>query len=259
MKSVVQTLLLLLILLGCKNPSRENILGEESEHDTVVSGTQVDNKETKPNASILSSKPLIEKGFIKLSIEDYFFENLIISKIGKLKGINSLSITGYSVYTFDGKENIIRREDITNNFVVYSYDMKGRLLEFEVKQHTTQEAYYTESYRYSSQDSVIEIIKTSSRESEPVEKEVINDSIFLNAEAVKARFFKSRTPYDYYINQEIGKIITYEDKMVFCCGVIMDGKNKLTYHFNEAEMIDSLVIEGLETKERMRFRYEYSY
>lgn len=245
MKSVLQVLLLIMIFFGCDKASKEESMVEVNE--------------TKSDTLILDYESLIDEGFLKLHNEDYLFQSLILSKKEKLKGVKSLSIRGYCAYTFDGRGNILRKEDITNNFSVYSYDKKNRLIEFEVKQHTTQEAYYTESYRYSGQDSVVEIIKISSGENEPVEKEVINENIFLDTEEVRAMHFKSRTAYDHYINKDEGIIITYENKMVFCCGEIMDGKNKLSYYFNENEMIDSLVIEGIESNRRMHFRYEYSY
>ncbi len=56
---------------------------------------------------------------------------------------------------------------------------------------------------------------------------------------------------------ELEAFINYRGKMIFCCGEIMKEKNKLTYFLNKNQLIDSLVIESLETDKKMSFEYEY--
>lgn len=215
--------------------------------------------EAKPDAEVQNSEFKIEKGFSKLSIENYLSDNqLLISKKGTLKGFKSLNIKGYRLYELDEKGNITTEYfGISNNYSVYTYDKKNRLIKSENKQHNPPEVYNSAEYKYSDKDSVIEIIRTSYEDNAPTDIEVVNDSIWLDSKGLEKAYFQNEKSDDFYINTKRGEIITYKDKMIFCCGVIMKGRNKLTYYFNENERFDSLIIEGIESGTRKKFEYEY--
>jgi len=195
----------------------------------------------------------IEKTFSKLIVKDFLSNKLLISKKGKLKGFKSLNIKGYRLYELDKKGNIIQTSDISNNYSVYSYDEKNRLIKHEIKQHNPSEIYHETKYRYSNNDSLIEVIKISYEDNKPLKSEVFKEDISMNSQPFSTNTNKN----NFYISPNKNKIITYENEMIFCCGEIMEGKNKLIYYINQNELIDSLIIKGIDSDKQMKFEYEY--
>jgi hypothetical protein len=233
MKPKIQTLILIFILnfIGCDKPSKN------------------DNKSN----NLKEDKTILEKGFSKLDTIDFMSDRLLISKKNNLKGFKSLNIKGHRFYELDKKGNIILTSDISNNYSVYTYDKDNRLIKSENKQHHPPRIYNEIEYKYSNEDLVIEIIKTSYENNKPLNTEVIKDNILLNHKS----FFVNKKQVDFYINSNKDKIIAYDSDMVFCCGNILKGKNKLTYYINKNELIDSLVIENINNSKKMNFKYQY--
>jgi len=247
-------LLLLLLFFSCDNATNENRI---EKFDKVKADSIAIIDKVKPANEIQNFEIKIEKGFSKLSSTGYLSDKLLISKNGKLRGFKKLNIKGHKLYTLDREGNITATYDISNNYSVYTYDNKNRLIKSENKNHSPPEVYYDVEYKYSKQDSLIEKKITSYRKNIAVKRDIIRDKTLLNKKGMNKVYFENRLRNDHYINKDKGEIITYADKMIFCCGLIMKGKNKLTYYFNKHDLIDSLVIEGMESKEIKKFEYEY--
>ncbi|MDG5491990.1 hypothetical protein [Psychroserpens sp. SPM9] len=241
MKPEILILLVFTMLLNCKKATTDR-----SNTDLEKDKTEID-----------TSKFKIEDGFLKAPIDSYWHDKLLIGKKDKLKGLKSLNIKGHRFYELDANGNITAIYDISNNYEVLTYDAKNRLVKSEIKQHTPPEVYYDVVYNYSKNDSVIEIQKTSYADNKLVKREIIKEDILLNSDDVKQLNFTSKQKNDYYFSAIKNELLTYSEKMVFCCGVIMDGKNKLTYYLNKNELIDSLIIESLENNKTMTFEYVY--
>ncbi|MDW3652820.1 MAG: RHS repeat domain-containing protein [Bacteroidia bacterium] len=199
----------------------------------------------------------IEEGFTALNLEEYLSGHLLIGKKSSLKGLTALHIKGDRSYEFDERGNILAVYDISNNYTVYSYDDKDRLVKFEIKQHTPAETYHEVLYTYSGTDSVIEIQKSSITDGEMRLSEAVKEHISLDAERVKELYFLKEKDHEFYIHEEKGEILTYEEDMIFCCGVLMKGQNKLTYFIKQNGRIDSLIIRSMEEDNEMKFEYEY--
>ena len=196
----------------------------------------------------------IEQGFYNLNTQNFLYDKLLIGEIGKLNGLKSISIKGYKSYELNGKGKIISTYNITNNYEKYFYNKENQLIKVEYKQHNPPEIYKRFEYKYSNENILIKIIETSFKRNKKLKSEIISDKIKLDK---MKEYFVGKKGTEYQINNEKQEIITFENKMVFCCGEIMDGKNKLTYHLNENGLIDSLIINGIETKKKMKFVYEY--
>jgi len=241
--SIIPILIVSSFSISCNSNAKENEVKK-----SVDSGQNID---------ISNSKALIKEGYTVQSKEDFLSDNLLIAKKNKLKGYNSLNIKGHRLYKLDKRGNILEKHDISNNYSVYSYDKKNRLVKSENKQHTTDETYYKVIYKYSQTDSLIEISTTKYKDSKPTETVTKNKEISLHANDVRSKHFQNNRSSQVFFNPEKSELVTYEDEMIFCCGEIMKGKNKLTYYINEDELIDSLIIVGLEKGNRMKFIYEY--
>ncbi len=177
--------------------------------------------------------------------------------MGKKKNFKSLNITGHRLYELDGKGNITASYDISNNYSVYFYDKKNRLVGSENKLHSPPEVYCKSEYHYSDFDSVNQIIRISYKNNEPISKEVITDKMDLDAKKVVSSYFKNEIDNEYFFNDRKFELIAFKDKMIFCCGRIMEGKNKLTYYLDHDDLIDSLIVEGMESKKKLKFEYIY--
>ena len=200
----------------------------------------------------------IVEGFVKINSSEYLSRQLLIGKKENLAGISSLNIKGDRHYSFDGKANITSSYDMTNNYAVYSYDEKDRLIKFEIKQHNPPETYHEVVYTYSSSDSVIEIKKSYLENGVMQITEIKDEGISLDHMGVKELYFQDKDLNQLYLDKENREIITYKNDLIFCCGVLMKGKNKLSYYLNENGRIDSLVIRSLEEEDQMKFEYEYN-
>lgn len=233
----------LIFVMGCDTKTRK-----ESIKESVGS---------KSNFSDDKLKDLVKEGYSIQKKEDYLSDKLLIAKKGKLKGYKSLNIKGHQLYKLDEQGNIIETYDISNNYSIYTYDQKNRLVKSENKQHTPPEVYYDVAYKYSKADSVVEIKTTSYKNNEPIKTDIKRKDIALSEKDVKRDCFENKKNIDVYINPEKDIMVVYEDELIFCCGNIMNGKNKLIYHVNENELIDSLIIIGMESGKRMKFEYEY--
>ncbi len=237
-------LIFIIFVIGCGiNTKEENIKVSES---------------SDLNASVEKPIDLIKKGYTIQSKANYLSGKLLVAKKGKLKGYKSLNIKGHQFYEFDKRGNIkATYYGISNNYSIYTYDKKNRLVKSENKQHTPPEVFNDMEYKYSKTDSVIEITTTSYKNNEPINTKLENKDISLSEKDVKKVHFENNRNSDIYMNSEKDKIVAYEDEMLFCCGVEMKGKNKLIYHMNENELIDSLIIVGMENGKRMKFEYQY--
>lgn len=235
MKITYQILILIFAFMSCERKTDQNHQAQQNE---PVDQTHSD-------------------AILKLSPINFLSGQLLIGKRHALKGFSSLNIAGHRSYELDGKGNITSTYDISNNYGVFTYDQKERLIKAESKQHNPPEIYYKTEYEYSSTDQVIKIIKTSYKNNQVEKEEVIEDQITLHADSVKNDFFAKPQKEDYFLNPDTQEIITFKDDMTFCCGVMMKGTNKLTYYLNQNELIDSLVITGLESQKKLKFEYEY--
>lgn len=71
-------------------------------------------------------------------------------------------------------------------------------------------------------------------------------------------FIDNRSTGPYKINRAKQIILSYGNDLVFCCGELMPGKNSMHYYYNKNQLIDSLVINGLESQKKMTFKYVYN-
>lgn len=198
-----------------------------------------------------------QKGLQNLSVENYQFGKYLLGKKGSLTGVSSLNIKGNRSYKFDERENITAIYDMTNNYTVYTYDERSRLVKFEIRQHTPAETYHEVIYTYTPSDSVKEIKKSHLENGLMKITEIKDEGMSLDHMGVKELYFQDKDLNQLYLDEENREIITYKNDMVFCCGVRMKGKNKLNYYLNENGRIDSLVIRSLEEEDQMKFEYEY--
>lgn len=97
----------------------------------------------------------------------------------------------------------------------------------------------------------------TAKNNSPSETVIEHKDVSLTDHDVIKRYFESISINDFYMSSDKDEIIVYEDEMVFCCGVVMRGKNQLVYHINEKELIDSLVILSIESGEVVKFEYVY--
>jgi len=204
-----------------------------------------------------STELYIEDSYTKESKADYLSDKFVIAKNGRLKGYTSLNIKGHRYYDIDKAGHITAVHDISNNYGVYTYDQKNRLIKSENKQHHPAEVYYSIAYTYSEADSVMAITTTSYKANKPIKTETTDKDILLSKNDILRKHFKGKSTSDFYISPHKDKIVAYEDDMIFCCGVIMKGKNKLVYYLNKNELIDSLSITGISSGEHMTFEYVY--
>lgn len=216
----------------------------------------IDSKQDFQSNPLRTINHLIPKDYTLQSKEDYFHDKLLIATKSKLVGFESLHIKGHKFYELDAQGNITASYDISNNFCVYTYDKKNRLIKSENKQHVPPEVYYDESYSYSISDSVIEFKKSKYKNNQIIQEEMSND-IMMDDTDIKNKHFGKQSKGDLYINSKKNIIQSLEDEMIFCCGKIMKGKNKLFYYINKSELIDSVIIEDIESKEKTKFEYFY--
>ncbi|MEM6806325.1 MAG: hypothetical protein AAF696_33310 [Bacteroidota bacterium] len=131
------------------------------------------------------------------------------------------------------------------------------MIKFELKQHNPAETYHEVVYSYSTSDSVIEIKKSYLEDEVMQVTEIIDEGISLDHLGVKELYFQDKDLNQLYLDEENREIITYKNDLIFCCGVLMKGNNKLSYYLNEKGRIDSLLIKSLEEDDQMKFEYEY--
>ncbi len=203
------------------------------------------------------SNTALDPGFLPLDSTYLLAEKLLIGKKESLEGVQSLNIAGHRLYHLDRHGNITGTYDISNNYSIYTYDKEKRLVKSENKQHSPPETYNDVNYSYNENDEIIKITRTSYKDNEPTNQEIQTEGIKLDAGGLKQSYFQKKIGEGYFIHPKKREWITFEEEMVFCCGRIMEDDNKLTYYFNADERIDSLVIEGLTSKKRLHFEYEY--
>jgi hypothetical protein len=237
MKFKFYIVLIILIFISCNN---------STNNKKEIEKLDIDYREDIKNR--------IEKNFSILNTQNYFSDKILIGKIGKLNGFNSINIKGYRFYKLNKNGQIVSTYDISNNYDEFSYDKLNRLISVKYKQHNPPETYAEFEYKYSKENTLFEIKKISFENNKKINTEIVSDKIKFDK---MKKYFVRKKETEYLINNDERKIITYENRMIFCCGEIMNGKNKLTYYLNKNGLIDSLIINGIETKREMKFVYEY--
>jgi len=262
MKTNLIIFLVLLTLFACDNVSdkskkqnqtREIDLStssisneESSEKDIIGPVSQSDTVQTEKESTNLES----------FGIDNFLIGRFLIGKEAKLVGYNSLNIKGDRLYEFDENGNITATYfGISNNYDNYSYDKSNRLIKVERKQHNPPETYGITKYYYSENDEIIKVITTKLENNLPVKIDTLNDRKSLAN--LEPNYYKRLIKQKYFSNINKNIVTTVQDNLSFCCGFIMKGKNELTYYLNDDELIDSLVIKGIDNNKSRTLLYEY--
>ena len=200
---------------------------------------------------------LIEEGFQSFEPKDFLNDFLLISKKGALKGYSSLNIAGFRLYELNSEGSVSATYDISNNYSIYTYDEQNRLIKAQNKIHSPPSIYFESEYFYKeNSDSLLKRVRRH-YEKNKVRNEEVDDDIDSINKSLTHQPFLNKLKKEYYIHQEKNHICSFGKDLVFCCGRQMNGNNLLTYHLNDDELIDSLVIQNLEEEKKMVFVYEY--
>ncbi|MFK7749675.1 MAG: hypothetical protein AB8B65_14860 [Kordia sp.] len=205
-------------------------------------------------------KTVDETGFEPFDASEYMTTQLLIGKseIFAKEKIYKMHIRGHDSYKINSQGLITALYNISNNYGEYTYTKSGLLKTKATKQHTPALTYYLETFYYK-KDGTLQKSTVSRFDQQTKEtiKETITDTIALQK---NARIFKrSSGKASFKINQKKRIILIYGTDLGFCCGELMPGKNSLHYYYNENQLIDSLVINGLESPhKKMVFEYEYN-
>jgi len=213
-------------------------------------------KQTDTNNSDSSEHELLGE-WRKLIITDYLGNDILLGKDKILKEFQSVNIKGYQSYKLDNSGNIIEIQNPSNNYSSYTYDELNRMIKHDLKQHVPPETYTAYIYNYNDNDSLNGITEEIYKHNILVRSENINDRDLRNSSEVFNQLFRNHSKNDFYINLKKTEIVTYEENMIFCCGEMMTGKNKLTYYIDSSNIIDSLIIYNFQSKSKLNFKYEY--
>ncbi len=227
--------------------STNSIVNEKpSEQDVIRPVIQSDTVQTEKESTNLES----------FGIDNFLIGRFLIGNEKKLVGYNSLNIKGDRLYVFDENGNITATYfGISNNYDNYSYDKSNRLIKEERKQHNPPETYGTTEYYYSENDEIIKVVTTILENNLPVKIDSLIDRKRL--ENLEPNYYKRLLKQKYFSNVDKNIVTTVQDNLSFCCGFIMKGKNELTYYLNDDELIDSLVIKGIDNNKSRTLLYEY--
>ncbi|MEM6719285.1 MAG: hypothetical protein AAF611_08235 [Bacteroidota bacterium] len=199
-----------------------------------------------------------ETDFEPFDASDYLSMKLLIGKsaVFQKEKIHNLHVEGYNSYDINPQGLITAQYDISNNYSEYSYTKAGLLKSIIHKQHTPAVTYYTNELFYAKDGTLqkSEITKYN-QQTKQTTKQTVTAS---NKLQKNLDYFKVSNEESFTINRKKRIIRTYKNDLFFCCGETMPGKNKLQYYYNQNQLIDSLVINGLDSKKKMTFVYKYS-
>jgi hypothetical protein len=266
MRAIMQICLMTLVLFSCTNnhktEKKNNSVAQNhlvTEETTLVSEKErVDSVEATAAIFDLDSAVYFlkaQKGYNDVDMSNYLSDRFLIAQQRDLKGFKSLHIEGHGYYELDGRGNIIGHSDITNNHQKYFYDRRDRLVRAEYWQHSPPECYTKREYFYSRGNQLRKLIERRYKDSVEIETKVITqDSILIE----NGNFFKEKKDIDYLISSDRKEVVFFDADMGFCCGEWMKGNNQITYYLAEENgRIDSLVINGIESGDKMKFDYVY--
>lgn len=198
-----------------------------------------------------------ETDFEPFDISEYLSMKLLIGKSETFKKqkIRKLNILGHETYLINSKGLISNTTNISNNYSTYMYTKSGLLRKIILKQHSPPLKYHSTLFSYK-QGKLYQIL-LSKYEQSPKKKE---ETIITDISKLRRyeNYFKVHKNNENYVINRAKRIIkTFQNDLIFCCGKLMPGKNKLQYYYNENNLIDSLVINSLVSNKKMVFEYEY--
>lgn len=240
----ISLVLCVLCFLNCEQQPKQSIETSQQQ-DSLPKKTAI--------------KMVDETGFEPYDASEYLSTQLLIgkSKTFTKEKIHNLHIVGENSYKINRQGLIAALYNISNNYSEYSYTKSGLLKTIAIKQHTPALTYYQETFQYQ-KDGALQKSRISryNQQTKQTTKETITDTIALQK---TVRNFKRVSDTSFKINHKKRIILTYGNDLVFCCGELMPDKNSLQYYYNENQLIDSVVINGLTSDKKMTFKYKYNY
>ena len=188
----------------------------------------------------------------------YFLSNyLLIGEQSKLKenSISYLNILGHESYYFNDQGLITKTENITNNYSEFLYNNEGKLTTHFLKQHNPKLTYFKREYFYKNEGKLKEVIETEFNENSDVQKKELLKINSEDLNDVKLPFKRALGFGPYKVDKDKRLILTYRSDLIFCCGELMSGKNKLLYYYGLDGLIDSLIIQKVSSNKKMKFLY----
>jgi hypothetical protein len=228
------------------------------KHEGKPKIDDIENGKSELMKNYNDKKSFDDSNFIDADVSNFLSNNLLIGRQDMFRenNITSLNIRGYQSYQLNDLGLITEVIDMTNNFSEYRYDMKGNPITILYKQHSPKLTYYEENRHYSKNGKLKKVIKTRfNSESKIKKQESFSNSDDLSE--IKDLFQKALKFKSYKIDTTRRLILNYRSDLLFCCGRIMEGKNRLLYYYGTNGLIDSLAIKGLNSGKTMSFVYEY--
>lgn len=233
--------------LNCKQQPK-NTVETSQKHDSIPKVVQ--------SPAVI---PIDETDFEPFDASEYFTTQVLIGKSETFikQKIKNLHIVGENSYKINPQGLITALYNISNNYSEYTYTKSGLLKTKKIKQHTPALTYYQETFYYKKDGTVQKSVvsKYDQHTKESTQKTIV-DTVSLKKSIVNFKGRGSREPFK--INHEKRIILSYGSDLVFCCGELMPWKNSLQYYYNKNQLIDSVVINGLESGKKMVFKYEYN-
>jgi len=235
-------ILCILCLLNC----------EQQPKQTVETSQQTNNR-SKDHFTV------DETGFESFDASDYLSGQLLAGKssVFQKENIRTLLVLGHDFYKINSQGLITAKYDISNNYSEFTYTKDGLLQSIAYKQHSPELTYYTKKLHYRKDGTLLKSeITRYDQQTKQTTKETITEAKALQE---SLDYFKVPTEYaPFQINRQKRILLTYRNDLLFCCGVTMPGKNSLQYHYSDNQLIDSVVINSLESDKKLTFTYEYS-
>ncbi|WP_298509166.1 hypothetical protein [uncultured Kordia sp.] len=202
-----------------------------------------------------------ETGFEPFDASEYLSAQLLIgrSEDFKKEKIQNLHLEGYGLFHINDQGLITARYDISNNYSEYKYTKDGLLKFIANKVHTPAYTHYSKEWFYKKDGSIRKAVEIRyDRETKQKTENIITDQKELAKENIPySGGIITKEPFK--INRAKRIMLSYGNDLVFCCGELMPGKNSLHYYYNENQLIDSLVINGLKSPyKKMTFKYSYN-
>ncbi|WP_420570888.1 hypothetical protein [Kordia sp.] len=204
-------------------------------------------------------KTVDETGYEPFDASEYLSTQLLIGKSETFRKekIKSLFVAGDNSYEINHQGLITAQYDISNNYSEFTYTESGLLKTIAYKQHSPALTYHEETLYYKKDKTLQKsVVSSYNQQTKETTTKTITD---LRKLKKKGSYFKvNANKESFKINREKRILLTYGNDLLFCCGELMPGKNSLHYYYVENQLIDSLVINGLESGKKMVFKYTYN-